>query len=225
MVSSLLTHHSRCFCVNDILILKQLVERHGVRFGNGFPPDYSTFFEEHAAAFKNGDSKKALMAKTAFFMKHFDEIDKASLNFIKRANEFLLANVMLISMPKFTFIQAFAMPLAVGVARRLRIPVIGVFDSPVTPSQCWPFPPLGGAFGWTSLTNKMSYASASTTVWPNAMKSKIIEWHVKRVGVTPIAAAEKNTALILEQDVPIMYVHARLYLSVSVFLVDMSQFC
>mmetsp|Transcript_4731 Transcript_4731/g.9366 ORF Transcript_4731/g.9366 Transcript_4731/m.9366 type:complete len:639 (+) Transcript_4731:47-1963(+) len=178
-----ITHHS----------YKGLVELWGLRFGPGNPYDpqlqYST---EYSSMIMMGQSGDLCLSKFIHLNNNFKLIEEATLTCIKRMTDVIVCNSL-------------ATVVGLAVARRLKLPFIGSYTTPETPTQSWPYMPHGGGkglgFGWS---NAMSYSVALRAQWM-ALRKTVCEWHQKRVGVQRIDDGWRNLAVVHHQDFPVMH--------------------
>mmetsp|Transcript_13539 Transcript_13539/g.33165 ORF Transcript_13539/g.33165 Transcript_13539/m.33165 type:complete len:636 (+) Transcript_13539:85-1992(+) len=177
-----ITHHS----------YKGLVELWGLRFGPGNPYDpqlqYST---EYASMIMSGQSGDLCLSKFIHLNNNFKLIEEATLTCIKRMTDVIVCNSL-------------ATVVGLAVARRLKLPFIGAYSTPETPTQAWPYMPHGGGKGTFGWANTLSYSVALRAQWM-ALRRTVCEWHQKRVGVQRIDDGWRNLALLHHQDFPVMH--------------------
>lgn len=56
--------------------------------------------------------------------------------------------------------NSLATVVGLAVARRLKLPFIGCYTTPETPTQSWPYMPHGGGKGTFGWSNALSYSVA-----------------------------------------------------------------
>lgn len=117
-----ITHHS----------YKGLVEMWGIRFGPGNPyapqQQYST---EYSSMIMAGQSGDLMLSKMIHLNNNFKLIEEATLTCIRRMTDIILCNSL-------------ATVVGLAVARRLKLPFMGVCTTPETPTEAWPYMPHGG---------------------------------------------------------------------------------
>uniref|UniRef100_A0A6T6SEE8 PH domain-containing protein n=1 Tax=Hemiselmis tepida TaxID=464990 RepID=A0A6T6SEE8_9CRYP len=177
-----ITHHS----------YKGLVELWGLRFGPGNPYDpqlqYST---EYSSMIMMGQSGDLCLSKFIHLNNNFKLIEEATLTCIKRMTDVIVCNSL-------------ATVVGLAVARRLKLPFIGCYTTPETPTQSWPYMPHGGGKGTFGWSNAMSYSVALRAQWM-ALRKTVCEWHQKRVGVQRIDDGWRNLGVLHHQDFPVMH--------------------
>ena len=177
-----ITHHS----------YKGLVELWGIRFGPGNPYNpHQQYATEYSSMIMSGQSGDLMLSKMIHLNNNFKLIEEATLTCIKRMTDIILCNSL-------------ATVVGLAVARRLKLPFMGVFTTPETPTEAWPYMPHGGgkgSFGWSNL---MTYSVALRAQWM-ALRKTVCEWHQKRVGVQRIDDGWRNLAFIHHQDFPVMH--------------------
>ena len=177
-----ITHHS----------YKGLVELWGIRFGPGNPYNpHQQYATEYSSMIMSGQSGDLMLSKMIHLNNNFKLIEEATLTCIKRMTDVILCNSL-------------ATVVGLAVARRLKLPFMGVFTTPETPTESWPYMPHGGgkgSFGWS---NTMTYSVALRAQWM-ALRKTVCEWHQKRVGVQRIDDGWRNLAFIHHQDFPVMH--------------------
>eukprot|EP00287_Rhodomonas_sp_CCMP768_P014899 CAMPEP_0196759310 /NCGR_PEP_ID=MMETSP1091-20130531/104635_1 /TAXON_ID=302021 /ORGANISM="Rhodomonas sp., Strain CCMP768" /LENGTH=640 /DNA_ID=CAMNT_0042108157 /DNA_START=23 /DNA_END=1945 /DNA_ORIENTATION=- len=177
-----ITHHS----------YKGLVETWGLRFGPGNPyAPQQQYATEYSSMIMAGQSGDLMLSKMIHLNNNFKLIEEATLTCIKRMTDIILCNSL-------------ATVVGLAVARRLKLPFMGVFTTPETPTEAWPYMPHGGgkgSFGWS---NSVSYSVALRAQWM-ALRKTVCEWHQKRVGVQRIDDGWRNLAFLHHQDFPVLH--------------------
>jgi len=138
-----------------------------------------------------GQSGDLCLSKIIHLNNNFKLIEEATLTCIKRMTDIIVCNSL-------------ATVVGLAVARRLKLPFMGCYTTPETPTKAWPYMPHGGgkgSFGWS---NYLSYSVALRAQWM-ALRKTVCEWHQKRVGVQRIDDGARNLALLHHQDFPVLH--------------------
>lgn len=138
-----------------------------------------------------GQSGDFCLSKFIHLNNNFKLIEEATLTCIKRMTDVIVCNSL-------------ATVVGLAVARRLKLPFIGCYTTPETPTQSWPYMPHGGGKGTFGWSNALSYSVALRAQWM-ALRKTVCEWHQKRVGVQRIDDGWRNLALMHHQDFPVMH--------------------
>ncbi|EKX52738.1 hypothetical protein GUITHDRAFT_161273 [Guillardia theta CCMP2712] len=182
---------------HDVLFIshhsyKGLVEQWGLRFGPGNPYNpQQQYATEYSSMIMAGQSGDLMLSKMIHLNNNFKLIEEATLTCIKRMTDIILCNSL-------------ATVVGLAVARRLKLPFMGVFTTPETPTEAWPYMPHGGGKGTFGWSNLMTYSVALRAQWM-ALRKTVCEWHQKRVGVQRIDDGWRNLAFLHHQDFPVMH--------------------
>mmetsp|Transcript_25792 Transcript_25792/g.61186 ORF Transcript_25792/g.61186 Transcript_25792/m.61186 type:complete len:640 (-) Transcript_25792:150-2069(-) len=177
-----ITHHS----------YKGLVETWGLRFGPGNPyAPQQQYATEYSSMIMAGQSGDLMLSKMIHLNNNFKLIEEATLTCIKRMTDVILCNSL-------------ATVVGLAVARRLKLPFMGVYTTPETPTEAWPYMPHGGGKGTFGWSNSVSYSVALRAQWM-ALRKTVCEWHQKRVGVQRIDDGWRNLAFLHHQDFPVLH--------------------